>query len=194
MNDRRRIPCPTCGEMIRPAATRCRFCRAKLGNATGGVWRDGNKLVIEYNTILPEACIKTNLPTRSRLKRSFSWYPRWVLLTLPLGLIPCVILASTYGKKAKIEIPLAPEILRSRTRGIILAWLIFVMAIVAVTIAASQQSGSIAIGAVGLCLLASVVGIVSSNQVACSKITSELIWLKGASTEYLHELPEWEPR
>jgi hypothetical protein len=111
-----------------------------------------------------------------------------------LGLIPCVILASIYGKKAKIEIPLAPEILWSRTRGIILAWLIFVMAIVAVTIAASQQSGSIAIGAVGLCLLASIVGIVSSNQVACSKITGELIWLKGASTEYLHELPEWEPR
>lgn len=120
--------CPMCGEEIKAIARKCRFCgeyfdEEGVGHSPKtGIWRDGNQLVMTREAELPYVCIKTNQPADVWLPRSVSWYPRWTLVLLPLGLLVFVLVAGLLRKRAVIRVGLCESRRVARLGTIGLAW------------------------------------------------------------------------
>ena len=157
----------------------------------GGVWRDGDILVMHKQAVLPDRCIKCNSPADGdRLRRKLSWHhPGWFLLVL-VSLWIYIIVALCIRHKATIDIGICEQHRARRRNGIIAAWLVALAGIVAIVIGASNNSlaGLIALGAV-LILASLIMGLVFSNIVSPKKIDEYYVWLKNVNPEYLAQFP-----
>src|SRR5262245_60089385 len=55
---------------------------------------------------LPGVCARSGeYPTR-RVRKTFSWHPSWVLLLLPVGLVPYFLVAMMLTKRMTVTLPL----------------------------------------------------------------------------------------
>ena len=90
----------------------------------GGCWQDGNLLVLRKEAILPDRCIKCNLPANDyRLKRKLAWHPQVWYLTLLISPLLYIIVALCVRHTAKIEVGLCERHRTRRSRAITYAWL-----------------------------------------------------------------------
>jgi hypothetical protein len=55
---------------------------------------------------LPDVCMQCGDPARHFKDRQFSWYPKWILALLPLGLLPCAIVVSIMTWRRMVTVPL----------------------------------------------------------------------------------------
>ncbi len=48
----------------------------------GGIWRQGSLLVMRKDAVLPDRCIKSNVLTDRKLKRSLNWHHPAIFLSI----------------------------------------------------------------------------------------------------------------
>ncbi|HTN74874.1 MAG TPA: hypothetical protein VL096_06490 [Pirellulaceae bacterium] len=162
-----------------------------------GLWRQDKLLVMRKDALLPDRCVKSNQPTKRRLKRNLVWYPKWLLITLLGGWLPYVILVLVLQKKATIQIGLTEEWLSRRWQRIGIAWGLVLLgfALFAGGIAMLDQvevlGGVMMLSAIFMLLGGAIYGLMSARMVYPKKIDDRFVWLQGVAPEYLAELPIW---
>ena len=91
-----------------------------------GAWRNGDQLIASNRAILLPVCVKCGRPADGdRLKKSFSWHPRWVFVFVLIALLIYIIVALIMRKTISLDLPLcAAHRARYRTLRITAAVLI----------------------------------------------------------------------
>src|SRR6266496_290448 len=151
-----------------------------------GYWRDGKRVVLDRNAVLPDRCIKCNEPAngdRRMVKLSYVptsrelMFGAWAYLS---------------AKRAQIEIGLCEQHRRSRAVTVALGSLAVILASIIVftqvratdiTLPLLATAGLIG-GVIGL-----IYAAVAGRLVRAAKITDTHIWLKGAGEPFLASLP-----
>ncbi|HMB54712.1 MAG TPA: hypothetical protein VKU40_15450 [Thermoanaerobaculia bacterium] len=161
----------------------------------GGVWRLGPVLVAERSARLPRWCLHCGRPTGRVLRRTLSWNPRMLLVSLlPSTLVS--LAGSLFARRTAFELPLCRRHVWWGRARFALGLLLCVAGFVAVfqaMVAASWPAAALAAGlfAVGIFLLAW-----NSAPVVTVKIDEHHVWLGGISPLYLERLPPvptWVP-
>jgi hypothetical protein len=55
---------------------------------------------------LPPVCMSCGTNAALIVKRRFGWFPPWVLILIPFGVLPYIIVGEILKKRAKVEVPL----------------------------------------------------------------------------------------
>jgi uncharacterized membrane protein len=146
--------------------------------------------------VLPDRCVKSNVPTSRKLKRKLNWHHPAIFLSILISLCIYIILAMIFSKKATIHIGLSDEWFAKRVRAIMIGWgsVLSSIAIIVIGIVLVDKNDAFAILIlVGVLefLVGAIYGMVASRMVSPSRIDDTFVWLKGVNTEYLDELPVW---
>jgi hypothetical protein len=164
--------------------------------ASAGLWRKGNVLVMHKNARLPDRCVKSNVPTQRRLKRSLYWHHPLIYLTILISILVYVILALVLRKTATIYIGLSDEWFGRRRRAILIGWTLVLAGIVmfCVGVGGVDQSNSfgwlIALAPL-VFLFGAIYGLLAARMVVAQRISDDYVWLKGVHPTFLEDLPVW---
>lgn len=171
-------------------------------DSSGGVWRDGNLLVVRKGCMLPGRCVKCNQPAVERRKRQrLYWHSPWLYLILvfTLNLLIYMIVALIVQRSIIVQTGVCERHRRRRRQVISIAWLMFVGSVIAIGVGGSLMDNRTNLGLpillVGCGLLAGapIYGFSASRLLWAKRIDTYFAWLKGACPEYLAELPELPP-
>ncbi|MFO0906094.1 MAG: hypothetical protein U0939_24010 [Pirellulales bacterium] len=163
----------------------------------GGVWRQGNLLVMHREAPLPPRCVKTNQPATGTLKRKLYWHHPAIYAALLLNLIIYAILAAVLSKRATIHIGLSEAGFARRRRTMLIAWLGVLGSIGAFFAAFTLDPETnpvfpwLLLGGIFGFLGFLIYGLVAARLVHPKKMDDNYIWLKGVHPDYLNELPPW---
>jgi hypothetical protein len=162
---------------------------ARFGEG-GGVWRDGNTLVMLKTARLPDRCIKCGLPANgSHLRKKLTWHhPALVLLVLA-GVFIYLIVALIVRKTATVEISLCEDHVRKHRVAVTVSWMIFLLGIVLMILSISAES----LGTAGFGMLLLFASAICAGTwvkvVQVKKIDDNYIWLRGVDESFLVLLP-----
>jgi hypothetical protein len=160
------------------------------GGQEGGVWRDGDMLVMQKTARLPERCIKCSLPTNgSHLRKKLAWHHPALALLVLAGVLIYLIVAMIVRKTAVVDISLCEDHLRKHRIAVIGTWLIFLLGIAFMVLAISAESlGTAGFGM--LLLFASAIAAATwAKVVHVKKIDDYYVWLRGVDESFLALLP-----
>lgn len=159
----------------------------------GGLWREGNLLVMHKEATLPDRCVKSNQPCQRRLRRNLSWHHPAISLSILAGVLIYIILAAILTKKATIQIGLSDEWFSRRRRRIATAWVIVLAGLAMVVLGFSAQNYSVSpllvFGGFISPLIGLIFGTLTARMVAPKRITDQYVWIKGVHPDFLAELP-----
>lgn len=165
---------------------------------SGGVWQQGNLLVMHKRATLPDRCVKSNEPAHGRrLKRDLYWHPAWIYLTIPIGLLVYIILALMLRKRAVIHIGLSEQWFAKRRRVILIGWGLVLAGtgMFVLTFAVLPEYARPVALPGTLSFPAGVLYMVFADRmVSARRITDDYVWLKGVHPDFLAELPPWPYR
>jgi hypothetical protein len=161
-----------------------------------GIWRQGSLLVMRKDAALPDRCIKSNVLTDRKLKRSLNWHHPAIFLSILISICIYIILALILSKKATIYIGLSDEWFAKRGRAMMIGWGSVLASIAMVIVGAAMVDrngafGILIIAGLVLFLFGAIYGLVASRMVSPTKIDDAYVWLKGANAEYLASFPAW---
>jgi hypothetical protein len=161
----------------------------------GGLWRQGNLLVMDKRAQLPPRCVKSNVPTQRTLKRTLSWHHPVIFVSILAGLLIYVILALVLRKTATIYIGLSDEWFAKRRMRILISWMTVLAGIVTLVTALTLNDRNNSLVflipiAVLMMFVGTIYGLVGARMVSPKKITETHVWLKGVHPDFLAELPE----
>ena len=152
-----------------------------------GYWRDGKRVAMDRNAVLPDRCFKCNEPADG--------YRRTVKLThVPLGTEMMVgAIAYAFAKQAKVEVGLCERHRRSRAINIALISLAILGA--SILVFTQVQATDVVLPLLATAgLIGGVIGLlyaaVGTRLVRASGITDTHVWLKGAGAPFLASLPD----
>jgi hypothetical protein len=166
----------------------------------GGLWREGQLLVMDRNSRLPNICVKSGQPAQRFLVRNLSWQPPWLrAMAFVFGWLIYAILVANYGKKATIHIALSEEWFRKRTMFMLIGWIgsLGAIAVGGGLFAIGLSSESAPLVVIGLILgsvvllVCSLLGIYGSRMVWADLITERHVWVGGVCEPFLQQLPPW---
>ena len=157
---------------------------------TGGVWRDGNTLVMTKDALLPDQCVKCNAPTHGyRLKRNFSWHPPVLALLIFVGLIVYVLVAAFVSKRATVHIGVCTEHMQRRRNLLIVGWSMLAIGLITPVIAFANEYVGIALLGMLLVVVAAIWLVLAARVVKVKCIDDRYVWLKGIDPNYLAQFP-----
>ncbi len=196
--------CPMCGETVKAAAQKCRYCGELFSGDESGstmdIWQDGHLLVMAKDAKLPYVCVKTNQPADRWLKRKLSWHHPAIYLTLFSPII-YIIVALIVQKRATIEVGLCEQRSKRRFWTLTTAWLLgfasIALVVFGIGFAANSRNGNnptgplMIIAGFLLLIVAGICGSTLSAIVTPAKITDDYVYLRGAHPEYLERFPEF---
>lgn len=158
----------------------------------GGVWRQGNLLVVQRGARLPDRCVKSNELTKGRLLRRLQWYPPYVyallVASIPIGLVA----ALATRKRMTLEIGVSDRWRAKRWRAIVLAWSLVLLGAAllgAAFLRAGEPSLPLIIGGPAVFAVGALVAAKGARLVEPKKIDHEFVWLRGVHPAYLDALP-----
>lgn len=169
---------------------------AGYGQVGNGPWRDGDLLVVNARTALPERCVRCNEPSEGRpLRRQLAWHPAWVFLLVLVSPVIYIIVALIVRKTMTVHAGLCGRHRSTRRRALAVAWLVG-LAGVAVLVAAFTvfDEPVVALGILGgfaLIIGGAGIGIYYGGVLSPKRIDSQYAWARGACRDYLEPLPEW---
>ena len=161
---------------------------------SGGIWRDGNLLVMRKGAMLPDRCVKCNAPAEGRrLKYVQLWHHPIYFLLAPVALIPILF----FLHRATLSLGVCERHLRERNRAIATSVLSFVFGIASITIALAGERLPIAVQWRVLCFLIAGVALLAisiranlaSVLASPHKIDCDFVWLKKIAPGYLAQFP-----
>ena len=160
---------------------------------SGGIWRDGNRLVMWKGATLPDRCVRCNAPANGRrLKRTLYWHHPLIFLVVLAGVLVYVIVALVVRKKAVVSIGMCDRHYRRRLQAI-LAWWLITFACAALFwygIVRSNQGQGWAILVAVLVFLANLFFAVALTlPVSPARIDDQYVWIKKIGRDYLAEFP-----
>jgi hypothetical protein len=169
-----------------------------------GIWRDGKKLVVHKQAVLPPICVKTNEPSQRKIKRKYYWHHPAVYLAILVQVLIYIILAMVVRKKHELEVPITEQTGAKRRNGIAIGWVLALAAIALFvgSIAWMLQPGNEAnagYGVIALFLAAfmlvagSIIGSRAAAILTPKRMTESATWFAGAHWEYLERFPEIPP-
>jgi hypothetical protein len=166
----------------------------------GGLFRDGNLLVVYRKARFPDRCIKSNEPTTRRLRRVLSWHLP-VLYLLMIVPVFYVTVALFVGKKAELHVPLSDRfIARRRSNSLFVVFLLLVGFVAfgcGITMISSSEpqtfvvAGSLMLVGPSLWLIASLWGIIGCRVISAKYIDDRFSKVAGVCPQFLENLPEW---
>lgn len=202
--------CPEC----KPVAV------AKLarGEPVGNIWRDGRKLVIPRNGLLPDRCVRCNQPAEGyRVNTTYTWrHPALSFLLPVLGLlivpfvaktgpffsavkaeivvavvlVICLLISFVFSRSSKMGIPLCARHRKRRILGSAAA-MAGVIVVVAISAGAVPRLRPIFAFTLFLGAASAIALILAIRLLVPTRITRSHVFLTGACEEFLAELPRW---
>lgn len=162
----------------------------------GGIWQQGSLLVMRKDAVLPDRCVKSNVPTTRKLKRSLNWHHPAIFLSILISICVYIILALILSKKAVIHIGLSDDWFAKRRRAMMIGWGSVLASIGmfiggAAMIDRNDAFGFLIIASVFVFLFGAIYGLIAARMVAPTRIDDTYVWLKGVNKEYLATLPVW---
>ncbi len=155
---------------------------------------DGKFLVVEPCAVLPAICVKTNQPVSKQhiVTKQYVWCSKWILLLLPLGLIPCVIVYYVIAKKCKLTFglhPAAKRKFRNRilikiavTIGLLISPIVLILAVPNV----DNMYLSLLVGVMFVLLIVSILLLfVGHSPLKVVKHRRMEFWIAGCSMDFL---------
>jgi hypothetical protein len=166
----------------------------ELIQPSGGIWRDGNRLVMYKGATLPDRCVHCNSPAEGRrLLRRLYWHSPWIYLLILASVWIYIIVALIVRQKAVVSIGLCNQHYRRRMRSILVWWLITLacVALFSVGVAATPRNQA------PWAILAAVVifvgnlffAVAITRPVAPTKIDEQYVWLKKIHPDFLAAFP-----
>jgi hypothetical protein len=204
--DAKTVTCPKCkqsfllgdradvGRVLPPVqSNQFEFERTEIEHGQR-VWRSGNKLVMHVNAILPDRCVKTNLPTHGqRLKRNLSWHHPSLYLLILLSVLIYLIVSLCVRSRATIEIGVSDAVMKKRKIAITAGWVLGLGGIAVFALGLAYESLGVLIPTGIVAFLVGIVWAMTGvNIVTPARIDGEYVWLRGINKEYLAALPEWD--
>jgi hypothetical protein len=163
----------------------------------GGVWRQGSILVMHKMAPLPPICLKSGQPANQWLKQNMSWHHPLCYLGLLGGVIPFVIVALIFTKRANIQIGLTDEWMARRKSWIMIGWgtgLLGLALFAGGIVLAVQGFENFPVVGIVVGLITAITGFLIGNfggtLVSPKKIDDNYVWLKGVNREVLAMFPE----
>ena len=156
-----------------------------------GVWRERSKLVMSKDAILPDRCVKCNVPTTGRLRRKLSWHHPAIYLIILIALLIYFIVAMVLRKSATIEIGICDEHKAKRNRNLLITWILVGLGILGFLLAAAMEDGTFVLLGILALFGALIFGLIAVRIVTPARIDDKFVWLNGVNKEYLDELPQW---
>jgi hypothetical protein len=164
-----------------------------------GPWRDGMMLVTTTNAVLPDVCVKCNAPANGyKLRRQMAWHESWLYALILAGVVVYAVVAMVMQKKATIHLGLCPVHRAKRTRTILIAWGIALLAL-AVGIGGAMLvyenrstrdfTGLAVVAGIVLLIVAAVVGSIGARVLKPSRIDDHFAWFKGVHPDFLSMFP-----
>ena len=168
------------------------------GNGSGPVhdaawhaWRDGELLVMAPDAVLPDRCVKTDLPANgcttevSLLRHEPAVY--WLLVLSP---IVYLVAAQALGTSVVVTIPVRDEPLAAARRAWRLTLALLAAGIVAWVAAAVLLRVELVVLGAALMTLAIPVYLLGARFVRVSRLEGDCVWIAGVSPNFLARLPE----
>lgn len=149
-----------------------------------GVWRDGNLLVMHRDATLPAICLKTGAPASHWLVQKIGWQDSWFAIT---------------SHQYELRLPLSARRYWLATR---LRWWLLGLGAVAILllVVVGMQLDRLPDGIsprqsiFGVASLAVTLFVVAYNvgtAVTPRRFRGDYIWLSGADSRFLAQLPPW---
>ena len=157
----------------------------------GGVWRDGNVLVMKHDASLPERCVKCNEDSvEPSKKRQLYWHHPGIYALFALNVVIYIAVAMVVRKKAVVAPGLCREH-RARRRWIItLGWLGALGSLLeAIVTGTSGSTGLMALGIL-VFFLSIILSMIFARIVYPKRIDKTYVRLKGCGSEFLDALPQ----
>ena len=179
--------------------------RTPAAGSSGGIWSDGNLLVVHKQATLPPFCVKTNEPASTDIQRTFYWHSALVYLLILLNILAYIIGALLTRKSHKLAVPLSNEAATKRRNGILIGWILSLLGIGIVVfgfymlVNSRNQDATVAIGAASVfagfvtLIVGAILGSRASNILVAKKITDHASWFKGADPDYVQRFPVIPP-
>ena len=166
----------------------------------GGVWRDGQLLVMHKGASLPDICVKSNEPAEGfKLRRKMHWHPKLLILLLLVGgPLLYLIVATLMSKRANVMIGLSEKWRKIRIRRMLVAWglgiLCLALFIVGCTLDGrvgqnADLSIFLVLGGMLGALFVAIFGILSCRLIAPHKIDDNYVYIKNVHPEFLDRFP-----
>jgi hypothetical protein len=161
---------------------------------TTGIWRSRDRLVSSTTGAeFPDRCVRCNEPANGyRLKRTLSWHPPLVYLTVLINVLIYVVVALCIRKKAVLMIGLCERHRKQRATLMGIGWLLGLGGLAMLGMGIMRPGLVLAFGILSV-LAGLVVALLRATRVVYpTKIDKERAWVKGAGGEFLANLPEWD--
>jgi hypothetical protein len=145
---------------------------------------------------LPSVCARCGTPAQHRVRRTFAWYPSWVILLLFAGVLPYLIVSSVLRKQRTVPVPLCDRHAKHwRWRTILTYGALLGLCLVGVSsmVFADREWGPTANMVAGLVCIGAVcalfpwlimVLILQATSIRAVEITDDSITLTGLSQEF----------
>jgi hypothetical protein len=161
-------------------------------------WRDGDRLMVMKDAILPDRCVKCNESAEGfQFKRSLTWGSPSLLIFILCGLLPFLVLYVLLSKKGRVTVGVCPLHRQERKKAITRGWLIALAGLTAIVVSGALPDNIIpiaALGGFGLILTGLILGSAGSRILVPARIDKQFIWLTKLSPVYLASFPNAQLR
>ena len=157
---------------------------------TGGIWRDGNRLVMVKTATLPDRCVRCNAPANGRrLKRTLYWHHPLIFVLVLVSLLIYIIVALIVRKKAFVEIGMCDLHYRRRMRSILTWWLITLGCVALMILGITLDLGWAALLVIVIFLGNLLFAVAITRPVAPARIDDNYVWLTKIGPDFLATFP-----
>lgn len=170
---------------------------AHVGPHHGGIFRQGNILIVHRLAQFPPYCVRTNQPTNRYDEWTFRWHSPWVYLLLLFNILILAIVALVISKKITLQVPVSEYWRGVRFQRILIGWITAIVGIcgsialgVLLSHTANEAVGPLlaVLGAIVFLIVGLIIGT-SGRVLTPTKIDGDYAWLKGACPEFLDRFP-----
>jgi hypothetical protein len=160
------------------------------GAQGAGIWREGNKLVMHKQALLPDRCVKCNAPTNGEYQhRKLSWlHPAWALLILASWIIYLIVYLAI-RKKAEVDLGLCEEHKAKRRTGIGIGWITALLGFASIFLAIGTEKPGFVFLGILLFLFGVIYGSIAASVVGVAKMDDNYIWMKRVNENFLANFP-----
>jgi hypothetical protein len=160
-------------------------------DATWHAWRDGDLLVMAPDAVLPDRCVKTDLPANGRTSDvGLLWHDPRVYWLLVLNPIVYLVVARAVGTSVVVMVPVTEAALAAARRARRLVAALLASGATAWVCAALLARAELFWLGFALMALSIPVYLLGARFIRVHRLEGERVWIAGASPGFLARLPE----